>query len=110
MIKQHNGMNVLDRANGASYLIVNPMGCSDVIGIGFPGQMNYFRVSRNSRYIYKANRATVSSASAETLYELLTDTGNALSTISRIKEIIRKVKPTRNPFSAEYLALYPELA
>ncbi len=107
--------NILCRDNGESILIVQPgTGCRDVIGVGHAGAMRYYRVSYNRKYALKINKTTVSSNDCgnpcRSLYRVLEGFSDSSRGWEFARNIMRHVKPTRNPFSPSFLSENPMYA
>ena len=107
--------NILCRDNGESILIVQPgTGCRDVIGVGHAGNMRYYRVTYNKTYALKINKTTVSSNGlgnpSLSLYRVLERVSDCSRGREFARNIMRHVKPTRNPFSPSFLSENPMYA
>jgi hypothetical protein len=107
--------NILCRDNGESILVVQPgTGCRDVIGVGHAGNMSYYRVTYNQKYALKINKTTVSSNGLGNPSSSLYDALELFSGCSRgwefARNIMRRVKPTQNPFTPSFLADNPMYA
>lgn len=107
--------NILCRDNGESILVVQPgTGCRDVIGVGHAGSMRYYRVTCNKKYALKINKTCVSSNDwgnpSLSLYRVLEEFSGCSRGWEFARNIMRLVKPTRNPFAPSFLAENPMYA
>ena len=87
-------------------------GCKDVIGIGHPGKMRYYRVISTSKDELKINRTCISFCDpfnpAYALYHWFQITSDRHLAQTIAKQVMSNVKQTRNPFSGLFLADNPE--
>lgn len=83
---------------------------ANFFGVGKPGAINYYRTQTNPRFVFKANKNSISTGDSFTLYMALSDPGfcelhpcifSAIEAVSPMK---------RNPFCARVVSEHPELA
>lgn len=108
-------LNIVCRDNGECISIVHPgTGCTDVIGVGHAGAMSYYRVRYNKSFALKISKTCVSSNDicnpARSLLLVFKTFGDCQRGWEFARNIMHNVKPTRNPFTASFLAEHPEFA
>ena len=114
-IQRHISFEYLDPKTGESILVVCPTEPDiKVIGVGSPGQMEWFTCRYNSNCRIKLNKCSISGWHfrhvAMGIYELIDKYDGPFDGTFIWELYTGRVKPRkRNPFSKDYLERYPEL-